>query len=285
MPEVVEWISPAGVITPLNVEYAVRGRFAPPSQIFEETVPGQPGARVREVLHTPREFVLPLRIGVYTTEAELRAALRTLVREMDPTFGEGRVRVSNTPAGDARETRCRYTGGLGIDEVLGETSMPTWTRAAVSFRGHDPYWYATSLTVMEFGTGATPSFFPFFPLRLSSSEVFADVTVDNPGDIGTWPVWEIDGPGGSPIAIRHLGTGQVTSLDTTLLTGQTITIDTRPGAKTVTRDDGTNLYPNLSLTSSLWPLLSGANAVRVEMGGATDDSRVRLRYQPAYLSP
>lgn len=284
MLEQVEWVSPTGVVTALNVEYAVRGRFAPPAEASEDEVPGQPGARVRDVRHGVREFVLPLRIGVFPTAAESRTALRALVATMDPTRGEGRIRVSDTPTGDVREIRCRYSAGLGVDEVLGETSMPTWTRAAVAFRATDPYWYDTSPTVLEFGIGETPDFFPILPIRLSSSEVLADVSIDNRGDVATWPVWEISGPGGPPVAIRHLGTGRATVIDASLLAGQTIIVDTRPGAKTVTREDGTNLYPALTLASSLWTLRPGSNPIRVEMGGSNLDSRVRLRYRPAYLT-
>jgi hypothetical protein len=278
--ETVEWVAPDGVTTPLSVEYALHDRFAPPIAFEEDGVPGQPGARFRAARHDVREFVLPLKI-LRGTEQELRTALRDLVAAMDPTRGEGKIRVT-TPLGDQREIRCRYAAGLGLNETLGDDSTPTFQRAPVVFRAHDPYWYASTLMVAEFTAGARPNFFPFFPLRLSAGEVFADVTVDNPGDVATWPLWEINGPG-ADIALRDLDHGQATELATTLLAGQTITVDTRPGAKTVVRDDGTNLFPALGDTA-LWPLEPGATAVRIEMGGAGDSSVVRLRYLPAYLT-
>lgn len=291
MPEQVDWISPSGTVTPLNVEYAVRGRFAPPVDITEEAVPGQPGARVRDVHHGVREFVLPLRIGVHATEAELRVALRTLVREMDPTLGEGLIRVSELATGDVREIRCRYSAGLSLDEVLGETSMPTWARTAAVFRAHDPYWYAPSDVIETYTTGEVAAFFPILPIRLSSSEVFIDATVDNAGDIATWPVWRITGPG-SVIRLRDLSTGPVTALTSptlgslTLGPGEQIEIDTRPGRKTVTGlADGDNLWPFVSFDSTLWQLRAGSTAVRVEMSGATDASSVRLSYRPRHLTP
>jgi hypothetical protein len=289
MAETVEWISAAGTVTPLNVEYAVRGRWAPPAVVVEESVPGQAGARVREVSHGVREFVLPLRVRT-STEAELRVALRTLVREMDPRAGAGRIRVY-TPAGDAREIRCLYSAGLDLDETQGQTSMPTWQRTPAVFRAHDPYWYATSDISEVFTVGAVAPFFPILPIRLSSSEVFVDATVTNGGDLETWPVWTITGPGSS-IRLLDLTAGLSTSLTSaalgavTLGAGEKVEIDTRPGFKTVTRlSDGANLWPYLSTDSALWPLRIGASAVRVEMSGATADSSVTVSHRPRYLTP
>jgi phage-related protein len=278
--ETVEWVAPDGVTTVLDVEWAVTGRFMVPVAFEEDDVPGQPGARLRAVRHLPREFVLPC--YVYgDTEAELRTEMRDLAAAMDPGRGAGKIKVT-APGGDQRKIRCSYAAGLEANETIGDDSGPQHQRFPIVFRAHDPYWYATSLTVAEFTAGARPNFFPFFPLRLSAGEVFADVTVDNPGDVATWPLWEIDGPG-ADIALRDLDHGQSTELATTLLAGQTVTVDTRPGAKTVVRDDGTNLFPALG-DSDLWPLDPGATAVRIEMGGAGDSSVVRLRYLPAYLT-
>lgn len=281
-PPTAEWVAADGVVLPLHIEYAVQGLFAPPVALQEDTVPGQPGGRLREMRHETREFVLPLYFYDDDSLTGLWGQLRAAAKTMDPGRGEGRIRVTS-PGGDQREIRCVVTAGLELNQTQGRESSPTHQRAAVVFRAHDPYWYATNLSVAEFTAGARPSFFPIFPLRLSAGEVFADVTVDNPGDVATWPVWEVDGPG-TDIALRDLGMGQATELATTLLAGQTVTIDTRPGRKTVTRDDGTNLFPQLG-GSDLWPLAPGSTAVRIEMGGAGDTSVVRLRYQPAYLTP
>lgn len=277
-----EWVGSDGVVLPLHIEYAVQGLFAPPAALEEDSVPGQPGSLLRAVRHETREFVLPLYFHDDDSLAGLWGQLRAAARAMDPGRGEGRIRVTS-PGGDQREIRCVVTAGLELNQTQGRESSPTHQRAAAVFRAHDPYWYATNLSTATFTPGARPSFFPFFPLRLSAGEVFADVTVDNPGDVATWPLWEIDGPG-TDIALRDIDHGLNATLATTLLAGQTVTIDTRPGRKTVTRDDGTNLFPQLG-GSDLWPLQQGATAVRIEMGGVGDTSVVRLRYQPAYLTP
>lgn len=283
MSEVVLWVDADGGSTTLEVEWDASGRFAPKTVFDEDVVPGQPGARFRAVRHELREFVLPIWM-VADTEALLRTAMRDMVARMDPTRGPGVIRTT-TPVGDQREIACFYGAGLEMAEKLGQSSGPTMQLAPVMFRAYDPYWSAVSTTVQDFTIGAMPSFFPFFPLRLTASEIAVDTTVTNSGDVDTWPVWTITGPG-SGIVLRNLTTGKdLTPSGITLAAGQTVIIDTRPGVKTVTRDDGTNLWPYLSNTSALWPLRRGVNSVRLEMSASTSASALRLSYKPRYLSP
>lgn len=282
MTETVTWIDADGASTTLEVEWNTSGRFAPPVMFEEEGVPEQSGARLRNVRHGVREFVLPVWIEA-ATEAALRTAMRDLVKAMNPLRGPGKIRVQS-PLGDEREITCSYTDGLDMRETIGETSGPLVQRAPVVFRAHDPYWQAVSDVTDTYSSGDPAPFFPFFPLRLSSSTVFADAAPDNTGDIDAWPVWTILGPG-STIVLRNLTTGYAMELSTTLGSSETLTIDTRPGAKTVTKGDGTNLFTSLSTTSYLWPLSAGLNSVRVEMSGTTSASSVTLAFRPRYLSP
>ncbi len=283
MTETVTWIDAAGASTVLEVEWNTSGRFAPPTMFEEEGVPEQDGARLRAVRHGVREFVLPLWIEA-ASESALRTAMRDLVKAMNPKRGAGKIRVAS-PVGDEREIVCSYADGLDMRETLGETSGPLVQRAPVVFRAHSPYWQAVSDITDTYTSGDPAPFFPFFPLRLSSSTVFADAAPTNIGDVDAWPVWTITGPG-SAIVLRNLTTGYSLTLNTTLGSGETVTIDTRPGLKAVTRGDGTNLFTSLEQsTSYLWPLEEGANSVRVEMSSATAASSVTLAFRPLYLSP
>lgn len=283
MTETVTWIDADGVSTDLEVEWNTSGRFAPPTLFDEEGVPEQDGARLRNVRHGVREFVLPLWI-TGATESALRTAMRDLVKAMNPKRGAGKIRVMS-PVGDEREIICSYADGLDMRETLGETSGLLVQRAPVVFRAHSPYWQAVSDISDTYTSGDPAPFFSFFPLRLSSSTVFADASPDNTGDVDAWPVWTITGPG-SAIVLRNLTTGYSLTLNTTLGASETVTIDTRPGFKAVTRGDGTNLFTSLEQsTSYLWPLTEGANSVRIEMSSATAASSVTLAFRPRYLSP
>jgi hypothetical protein len=291
--EVTQWIDPAGVPTLLDVDWDASGRFMPDVAHEEDGVPGQPGARHRASRYKPREFTLKLTLSA-ADEPSLRTAQRQLVYAMDPTRGEGIIRVQS-PIGDVREIGCYYTAGLGMDEKPG-TNGPGMQQAAVTFRAYDPYWREPLDEIRSFTVGPSPSFFPFFPLRLTSSEIAVDVTVVN-GDVEAWPVWTITGPG-SGIVLRNLTTGQSLVFRATALgAGESIVIDTRPGIKTVTLNsqnplfsasvyDGTNLAPDVGITSALWSLKAGPNATRLEMAGAiVGASALQLRYRRRYLAP
>jgi phage-related protein len=281
--EVTQWIDPTGIVTTLDVDWDASGRFMPDIQHEEDGIPGQPGARHRASRHKTHDFTLKITVAA-ADEPSLRTALRQLVRSMDPARGEGIVRVQS-PIGDVREIACYYTSGLGMDENPGN-SGPNMQQAKVTFRAYDPYWRNVSDTSQSFTIGAVPSFFPFFPLRLTASQIAVDTTVANAGDVEAWPVWTIKGPG-SGIVLRNLTTGQNLIFSTTALgTGESITIDTRPGQKTVLKNTGANLFPDLDITSAVWSLASGSNAVRLEMASAVaGKSALQLNYRPRYLAP
>ena len=248
------------------LDRGVRGRFMPPVKIIEAETPGQPGSRRREVRHLARDIAVPLYVEGESASA-LRGTVRDWLRRFDAVLGNGRLRAT-PPIGGQREIACCYEDGFEGDEGTNGAGLH-WQTATLLFHAFDPYWYDVSPIVVSWTLGATPAtFFPFFPLRLTSSEVFADAVVSNGGDVEAWPVWTITGPGSS-IVLRNLTTGKLLNLSTVLTAGETATIDTRPGAKTVVKNDGSNLFPDLLSDSSLWPLVQDSNSVRVEMASAT----------------
>lgn len=280
MAEVTEWIDADGISSTLDVEWNATGRGMPPVEFEEDKVPERAGSRVRAVRHGTRDITLPLWITA-ASPADLRTALRALMLTMDPSRGDGKIRVTSE-LGDQREVTCRYLAGLELAESLGSTSGPLLQRVPVTFRAFDPYWYAVSDSTASFSTGAAATFFPFFPLRLSASEVFATGNITNVGDVSAWPVWTITGPGSNPV-LRNLTTGKMILLTTSISTGEGIVIDTREGAKSITKTDGTNIFSTLYELSSLWPLQRGVNAVQVELTGSDSNSLVSVAYRPRYL--
>lgn len=270
------FIDPAGVETLLRRLPGTSGRFMPPVVVNEDVVPGQDGSRLRQVRFGAGQVVVPLSMSG-TNEVEYRQRLRDLARSLNPTRGTGVLR--STFAGQVRELHCRYIDGMGLVEqwhLLGQPSL--------LFRAFDPFWYDTAQTAQTFSP-TQASFFPILPLRLSGSEVYADTTVVNDGDVQTWPVFTVTGPGANPV-LRNLTSGKALDLTgVTLGAGETVEIDTRPGFKTVRRGDGTNLYGDLTATSSLWPLLEGSNSLRLEMAGTTAQSSFSVRYSRRWLSP
>jgi hypothetical protein len=293
MAETIVWVDPDGVSTTLHggsgmfAAWNVSGRFSPPTRFEEEGIPEGDGSRLRAVHHGPNDIVLPVWVQA-ATDAALRTSVRALVSSMNPKRGDGILRITS-PLGDQREVVCRVVTGLEGAERIGDTTGDAAQLLPLVFRAHDPYWQDTSDTVSgPWTVGSSPgSFFPLFPLRLASSEVFAQVTVVNTGDEDAWPVWTVTGPGANP-KLKNLTTGKTLDLASyTIAAGEVVTIDTRPtGAnrKTVQSSTTGNLYSKLTAVSALWSFVRGSNSVSIEMGSATSASSVQVARRHRYLA-
>lgn len=285
------WVDANGTENPLTRENGyillkgLKGFYMPPVEVIEEEVPFQPGSRPRNVKVKSREIDVPVKI-VGKDPIDLESNIDRLLRMVNPLRGDGKFK-SISDSGRQRELSCRYISGFEMDQSSNDNSGATWQKAIGVFRAFDPYWYDSITTVQTFTTGETATFFPFFPLRLASSSVFADTSIDNTGDVETFPEWIITGPA-SNIVLRNLTTGEIMQLDTTLDVGESITINTRPtppNERTVKKNDGTNLYYTLTDESTLWSLQEGVNSVRLEMSGSTADSSIQLTYHNRYWGP
>jgi hypothetical protein len=285
MADSISWISPDGLEYSISDNHLIKagsdGLYMPPIDFVEEDVALQHGSRLREVLVRPREIDLPIYVDG-TNEVDLRNQLRMLIRLLNPLKGDGKLRVKG-PDGSQRELVCRYKGGLEISEKS-DSKIGNLQGVVLVLRAFDPFWYDTTTQVHTFTTGQPATFFPFFPMRLSSSTVFADTTVENTGDVEAWPEWIITGPGDT-IILRNLTTGEVTQLNVDLGRGESITIDTRPFHKTITRNNGINDFNTLTDDSSLWALQEGINNIRLEMSNATSESSIQLSYKNRYWGP
>lgn len=292
MGDVLYWIDAYGREQLFNTQQfkildGMNGRFMPPIEHVEDEVPYQAGSRHRTTKVKARDMDIPVLIEA-TSHAELRQLVRSCLRMFNPLKADGKWKVI-APDGSQRELSCRYKTGLEGQENR-DTRGIYWQKLVLVFRAFDPYWYDTSTTVQTFTTGQQATFFPFFPLRLSSSSVFADATVENAGDVETWPEWIITGPG-EGIILKNLTTGETTHLehvDAKLGAGETITINTSPNPpndKTVFKNDGTNLFYTQSDDSSLWALQEGSNNIRIEMSNTTEESSVQLSWRNRYWGP
>ncbi|SEF34412.1 Phage tail protein [Amycolatopsis pretoriensis] len=283
--EITTWIDASGSATVLDVDLDASGRFMPEPAFISNAVPGAPGERLRSARHSVHDFTIRVVISG-ANEPAVRASLRALMTAMDPTRGDGIIRVQS-PLGDTREIVCRYVGGLGLDEKVGNTG-PQVQFADVKFRAFDPFWRDPSdVVTAPYVVGVTPTFFPFFPIRLTASEIAVDTSITNGGDTEAWPVWQITGPGSS-IVLRNLTTGKLLQFTSLVLgASEFVTIDTRPEAVTqVVKSDGTQIFYDLTATSSLWSLAVGLNAIRLEMAtAAAGSSSLVLSYRQKYVSP
>ncbi len=289
-----QWIDAAGTAwdiengTDITLMYGTAGRHMPLPAFVLQALPTQAGQRFADVRQASTTISVPVDFyGV--SDTTLRASIRNWAHRLDPTRGDGRLRTT-APGGDQRELICRYSQGLEAavedDRTLGYRML-----AVLDFVTEQPFWQDTSDTSTSYQLlSSLATFFPLFPLRLSGSEIFASATVVNAGDVEAWPVWVITGPGSMPVLVNQT-TGKTFSLNTTLLAGDTVTVDTRPftasnpRGKTITKSDGTNLYSQMNGPCALWPLAPGSNALSLQLTGASATlSKIQLNYRNRWLS-
>jgi hypothetical protein len=273
--ETVEYRNPAGETLRCIMRAGAAGRMMPPIQTTTVPVPGRNGSRWLGARHLERIVTIPTVMpGTITDRAELRRWAHVL----DPTLGEGTLTVVDGPHA-GRFLRCCYDAGL--DELAEE--LPHLNLGTLLFRAAWPYWLEgieSSVTVQQGAT--TTHWFPFLPLILGASDAFAVFTITITGDVPSWPVVTVLGPG-TDVTVQNLTTGLSWTVSGALAAGSTLEVDTRPGVKTV-QIDGLNAYPRLTPTSSLWPLEPGPNRVQVSMALTDVNARVTLAYRNQWLA-
>ena len=202
---------------------------------------------------------------------------------MSPLNGGGKLRIQRGDGTAIREINCRLSDGLTGDDGSYFKNM---TKVVLSFRAFDPYWQDINQTSYTCQLGNLKSWFPIFPLVLTNSTVFGDVTITNPGEVETYPVITFVGPGVNP-GLENLTTGKKFTTNTiglTLSASDKLEVDCRPGLKTV-KLNGVNAFSTLDGGSSLFSIVPGANAIRAYMASGQFDSVITVNYYPRYLTP
>ncbi|MFK0288243.1 phage distal tail protein [Streptomyces sp. NPDC090499] len=162
----------------------------------------------------------------------------------------------------------------------------------LEFLAHDPTFYADADSTTEIPLGwltgggfAAPVTAPIY---VQDGTVAADRPgwVTNSGDADTWPVIRITGPC-SNVSVIHVPTGRVLALPTlTVPASRWVEIDTRPGYRTVTWDNGGNASSYLSPSSriDLFSLPPGQSEMRWTAFDNTNTARMRLTWRDAYTA-
>jgi Phage tail protein len=221
-----------------------------------------------------RELTFPLYVEG-TSHADYLVKRRRLQAILASRSG---LRVTHVEDdGETMWAQGHYVGGMEGDGGR-SAGGATWQLYAPVLRCGDPYWHMPEVNEPFVADGGT-SWFPFPPLQLRGSLLQERRTVDNPGDVDSWPLWTVTGPGNG-FAIIHHGSGQTIEYDATVPAGQVVKIDTRPGSRSVTDAAGTNLMPNITTDPEFFPLLGGANDLELVMPGTGDASDVTLTWTP-----
>ena len=162
----------------------------------------------------------------------------------------------------------------------------------LEFLAHDPAFYADQDSVTELPLGwltgggfAAPVTAPIY---VQDGTVAADRPgwVTNQGDANAWPIIRITGPCAN-VTITHVASGRSLALPTLNLdAGRWTEIDTRPGYRTVTWDNGGNASTYLSPSSriDLFSIPPGTSEMRWTAFDSTNSARLRLTWRDAYIA-
>ncbi|MEU5186994.1 phage tail family protein [Streptomyces klenkii] len=264
------------------------GLDTPPYELHADSSPNLDGSSFRSARAAAREVMLPVYLyGV--DRRSLKDLKRKLVSALSPKRGHCVLRFVEADS-QVRKLYCYYKDGMQGNEST-ENAGFRWAKYGIQLTAFDPYFYADDLQVAEWqfnqGEGLLKKDRGLFPLRLSRGTL-ADqaVPVINPGEVEAWPVWEIKGPvrgfrftspGGQAFGISTPADGS-----DAVAAGRVLTVDTRPGRKTLTDDQGKNYWPLLDPAPSLWPVESGKTTVGISVTAGSGPASLKLTLRPRF---
>ncbi|MFC9085363.1 phage tail family protein [Nocardiopsis dassonvillei] len=290
------WISPDGREIPLTdgAGYtSITGRSGfgrvSPELVADATASG--ATRLADYRDSPRLMRIPLVIDGADPDAYLRAHRELVASTRHRRPGQvamGAIRVE-LPDGSWRQIPAVYHAGLDPHEdVLDDLMWARQEHQDVEFYAPEPHFLGPPVSLAWRLAEAPRPFYPIYPLRLSSSQVGGSARIFSPGDADSYPVWEITGPG-TPI-MTSATTGQSWAFSEEVPEGTTVTVDCRPPSVapetglTAVDQDGVDWWWAFTGWPELWEIPPGEMVLSAQMTGATTASRIRLSFEPRYLS-
>ncbi|WP_328377046.1 phage tail family protein [Streptomyces sp. NBC_00440] len=272
---------PAMVLQP-----GATGLDLPPYTVYMDDSPNLDGSIVRGSRAVARQVLLPL--FVYGIDRKtLRQFKAKLAQALNPKLGYA-VLTFIEQDGEPRRLKCYYIGGMEGNEAVGTAGF-TWTSYGIQLTAADPYFYGDTAVAANWSFGTDQPFLgdPFLPLTLSMGTTSQGaLTINNPGDIEAWPVWEITGPlkrfrftgpDGTSFGIPD----QPAGMDA-LAAGRILTVDCRPGYKTLSDDKGKIYFPLLSANPSLWSVPPGTSTAQADLLAGSAPAAVKMTLYPRY---
>jgi hypothetical protein len=290
---VLSWVDPGGTVWYLSdrgagfdVQVGVAGLDSPTWTHHLDESPAVDGAFWRGSRADSRRIIF--RVFVHGgSRSEALERRRALIRAFSPHRGMGTLVVAE-PDGTYRSIDGYKSAGMEGD-LSPEEAGGTWAKYTVELTCPQPYFYGPARQ-LSFGNDAQPAFLPLLlPFRLPTARLIGDASALNDGDVPAWPQWTAHGPL-TRVYLRNRRMfdaglpGHTLDLTVTRTAGQSVTIDTRPGRKTIVDDGGVNRWSGLADGSALWPLLEGDNDITITLDGAGSGTRADLTYEPRHLS-
>jgi hypothetical protein len=264
------------------------GLDSPPFELHADDSPNLDGGIFRDARAVAREVMIP--VFLHGIDRKTVKALKSrLISSLNPKKGYCVLKFLEGD-GIPRYLYCYYKSGMEGSESVDEAGF-TWKKFGIQLTAYDPYFYSddTQAASWTFGEGEAllSTTEAFFPLRINSGVVSSsEVSVFNPGDVEAWPQWELTGPirnfsctspNGKKFSIPIRGDGS-----DAVPAGRTLTVDTRPGYKSLKDDLGANYWPLLAPNPELWPIPDGDSVCTVDIVPGASNAQVRLTFRPRY---
>ncbi len=288
----ITWTSPLGRVTEfysLGTSLAdfvtmpgVTGFDMPVFTAYTDTSPGFDGEINRGFRTEARDISIPILMYAWDRKT-FKKMRQDLFTDLNPRSGApGRLTVTEWDGSDSRSIECFYAGGLegALDDS--EQGMD-FSKAIIEFRAPDPYWVGATISPRPLKAVDDSGWLPLFPIRVTASQILGNTTITNLGQGDAFPTFVITGPA-TTINLRNNTTGEEITLNYNLAADDVITINTREGRKSVKLNGVTNLYPYLSIDSTLWALKPGINDVTFTLPGESIATTLAFSYQERFLA-
>jgi len=261
-----------------GVDYVLNPDFTgfgiPPTSVRIAESAGDGGVW-RHTKRAIRDVDLPITI-LGTDRADVETKLRRLARLTQDAAGATQI-VANYSDGTKLRLFVHYVGGA--ESQWGSDAGMVWNKWVMSFQAPTPFWISSesdSFTIRSGGTGR--GLLPqLTKLKVSSAQTLGETTIENLGDVATYPTWRIDGPiTDLSISLGDLGF----SFNDVVDDGETIFIDTETGR--VYDGTGANRYGILNLSPKLFSLPAGLSTVIIEGVETSASTSITCSYSPRY---
>lgn len=232
------------------------------------------GTRWRRTRRGARTIVLPIDI-MGDNRQDIEDKQRSLIRLLQDDVTVARI-VATYPNAERFYTEVHYSSGAD-PEYGTDTDGRTHSMWALNLLAPDPYW--TSEKQIAYSIGPANKGHGLLPhlekLQLSASQTIGSVLFENPGDVDSYPVWTIRGPGDAGFEARRQD-GVGFTFNAALTGDDIITINTKE--KTVVDQTGANRYSDLGDSPKLFAIPKGNTQVSVDMEGTSADTLISVYF-------
>ncbi|MBK9711566.1 MAG: phage tail family protein [Kouleothrix sp.] len=264
------------------------GLGMPQLRRLAERGPSQHGASDRGFRLAPRTIDLVFGVAA-TTYSDLWDARQALLAMLTPTDDALALRW-DLDNGQSRQIDVYFADGATME---GKDRRGYLQRVAVQFAAPDPTFYDPTPVAVTFGASGASSGMAvplLIPWKFGASSITQARAIAYAGSWRSQPIITISGPIASPVITNQVDGAKLDFTGTTLTAGQTMTVDTRYGLKTVIDQAGANKISALATGSNLaFALLAhpqapgGTNTIQVNGTGIGSATEVYMTFYTRYI--